>query len=491
MRKYWLCLVPVVAVLFVAAYFAHVSVAPKESAGGAYLWPQTAAQGIAAPGTPAYNPSWYAATSIYVDPTGANGGNDKNPCTTALAPCRTWAECVRRWGSYSPQLGIGVAANSTFEVTFLSSHTGPTDPVVWLPFMYNGSTPLLRGTTPAVAATATFTLSTAKNTAAGSNAMLSGSFSTGTPATGTLLYNTTHPSYAYIYTNKSGSVWNISQPIAGDSPGLSAPSAEVDTWATNDSVQFLSPVAVNVAVFAPTLVDFNQSTFQNQGYMDNMVGFDPNGVFGDVAYFSGVWSFNVAFQREYLNWQAATPLVNVISNCAMLGGQQQQGGSIIQWGGFAQSTYGIAGGFGTLSIDGDFILGVAGGATTEEPVAIGNMYFDANMLFAGCGAILNKNFFLGTHTLYGSAGKTISLIYGSRAYQIGTTFTGAWTLPALISPGILVDGSSAACSHGNTSPDVISCGISTTVAHLDAAQGVAGFGGNAFIFGGSSVSQTP
>jgi hypothetical protein len=56
--------------------------------------------------------------------------------------------------------------------------------------------------------------------------------------------------------------------------------------------------------------------------------------------------------------------------------------------------------------------------------------------------------------------------------------------------GMLMNSNSAqtACSETYASPDVISCGISVTNAHLAAAAGIAGFGDKAFILGGSILA---
>ena len=49
------------------------------------------------------------------------------------------------------------------------------------------------------------------------------------------------------------------------------------------------------------------------------------------------------------------------------------------------------------------------------------------------------------------------------------------------------NGAGVACSHSGAAPDVVDCGIALTAAHLDAAQGVAGFGGLAYYIGGASI----
>lgn len=58
-----------------------------------------------------------------------------------------------------------------------------------------------------------------------------------------------------------------------------------------------------------------------------------------------------------------------------------------------------------------------------------------------------------------------------------------------VAGGLSINGSPNACSHTSAAPDVVNCGIAVTAANLDAAAGATGFGGNAFIPGGGSISN--
>ena len=66
------------------------------------------AAGGAAPGTAAYNPNWYAAGNIYLDPV---SGNDTNSGLSAGAAIKTAAEMIRRFGSDSPYLSVSLTVN--------------------------------------------------------------------------------------------------------------------------------------------------------------------------------------------------------------------------------------------------------------------------------------------------------------------------------------------------------------------------------------------
>src|SRR5208282_3180830 len=61
-----------------------------------------------APGTPAYNPNWYAAGNIYLDPVSGNDSNDGLSSGTAI---KTAAEMIRRFGSTSPYLNASLTIN--------------------------------------------------------------------------------------------------------------------------------------------------------------------------------------------------------------------------------------------------------------------------------------------------------------------------------------------------------------------------------------------
>lgn len=371
-------------------------------------------------------------------------------------------------------------------VTFLSGHTDGTDPVAWCPLSFAGSIPTIIAPMPTGTA-ATFTRTAAKNTAPGSNSLLTGSFSAGTPAQGMLVQNTTHPSFAWIYKPAGGANWTISQPMAALAPPSSTVPPEVDTWATNDSVQLISPIPVNVVIFSPLDIDSNAG-FDNVGYLQDLTVFDPAGTSNDSVFIGNVYASQVAFQRLYATYPYPSgDMASILSNSVTLGGLQENGGALIIWGGYGLFTWGTLNGYASFQVDGDFILGVSGGITTLDPAAFGQIYLDANLTIAG-GTFVNRNMFLATHRLYGNASATLTLTLAARAYQVGATFADAWTAPTLITPGVVMDGASSASCATGTDPAIIHA-ASTTVAHLDAPCGAGtGLGGAAYNPAGSSLS---
>jgi hypothetical protein len=443
-----------------------------------------------APGTSGYNPGWYAAGTIFIDPQNTSGtAIDSNAGTSSGAALRTYAECVRRWGSVSPSLSVSTS------LTFLSSHTDNTDPVIWSPIMSEGTTPSIQGAAPATTA-AVFTRAAQKNRAAGANSLLAGSFSAGAPAQGVMVQNTTagKSSRAFIYKTAGGANWNISQPMTlGAVPNAGAPT-EVDTWASLDTVTLSSPIGVNVAVFNPTIVDMNGS-FNNFGQLYQLTCFDPQGAGNDPMFVGGgVVAQECVIQREVCllaNDALGLQTFNQ-TNCANLGGLVIDQGTYLGLGGFlAGSNAGVSISAGRVILDGDFILGISnafGAVQASATAQWGLVYIDATQVFKG-GTVTFAAFDYGSHVVYGSAAANLNFEQASRGLMATGTFTAGWTAASLVTGCLLNNaalGNSAAYA-GNVA--TIHNGITTSVANLDAAAGAAGFGGTAFNLGGAQVSN--
>ena len=99
-----------------------------------------------APGTPAYNPAWYALanTGIYWDP---QAGSDQNS-GAAGSPLLTWGEAVRRFGGDSPTLGYG----KNCIVNQLTTQPAGQDPPAFAPPLSGGGRCVLLGTLAVVQA---------------------------------------------------------------------------------------------------------------------------------------------------------------------------------------------------------------------------------------------------------------------------------------------------------------------------------------------------
>src|SRR5580692_6531297 len=107
--------------------------------------------------------------NIYIDPQNSTGNASPAGPGTITSPFLKYQNIAEVWGTTSPLL------NTSTTLNFLSSHTDNTDPVVWTPICNNQALATIKAPN-APATAAVFTLNTAKNRAAGSNSLLSGSF---------------------------------------------------------------------------------------------------------------------------------------------------------------------------------------------------------------------------------------------------------------------------------------------------------------------------
>jgi len=435
-----------------------------------------------APGTTPYNAPWYAAGTIFIDPA---AGNDSNAGTTVGTPIKTWAEAVRRWGTVAPILNV------TTTVTFLSSHVDNSDPVVWRPIYTAGSVPTIQGKAATVTTATVFTRSAQKSRVAGANSLLAGSFAAGAPAQGVFVQNTTagKASRAWVYKTAGGANWNMSQPMAPQTPPLGNGSgpAEVDTWASLDTVDLLGQVAVNIVDFSPTLADFNGG-FTNVGQVYNLIVFDPSGIGVDPIYTNNVVTFTECAIQRYVTASAPDPFAGcTFQNCALLGGYFATDSITVLFGGFLLTTLNAVG--GSFQADGDAILGAAGNLFAANHL-FGLVYLDATQTLQ-TGALLYQSLFYGAHVVYGSAGSNINHSNATHGSLRSGTYTAGWTAPALVATGAQLNGASTGNSVAYAANvGTIHNGIATTVANLDAGAGPAGFGGIAFNLGGASISNS-
>jgi len=439
---------------------------------------------------PPSNGSWSAGT-IFIDPLGvlatSSDGNDGRTRATAL---RTWRQYIQLLGTLTPYLQV----NTT--VTFLSSpNPANPDPVVCTPIV-GPAQYVLQGDTPTLVNTIVLAAVTAKNRAAGTNSALQANLGA-SGAVGQLLINTTRGnSVAWVEKSLGGNVFQLSQPMTPQTPaaGFVNPPTEVDTWANGDSVQLTQPIAINLSVFRPTLQEFSTVLQPNYPALFQCNVADPN-LFGSPCF---VGQFTLLGQCGFTRFMIYDPSTETLNfNCLCQAGQVVLGGGVEFLGGGISGVG--AGGVnilcGGVIIDADYIVGapmtLSGSSIGNVAVAatIGTLFLDANLTIeSGTVQLSLADYNVGV--LYGSAGHNVFLLGNSRLANVtGHTFVQAFTAPALVAPGIVLNGNSTASSHTGASPDVLNSGISTTPAHLDSAAGVAGFGGTAFVLGGASVSN--
>jgi len=445
---------------------------------GATYWAQLTSE--QAPGTNGYNPSWYAAGAIFIDPQNVSGtASDGNNGTSAATALRTYREAVRRWGSTKMTLVVATA------ISFLSSHTDDSDPVIFEPVVSGNVQVSIQGAAPASVA-AVFTLNSAKNRAVGTNSLLSGSFSAGAPAVGKLVANTTagKSSRAWIYNSAGGANWTMTQPLAPGAVGGSVSPAEVDSWASTDTVNVLTPVAVNIVKIAPVSDTGNKPVTLYQ-----LTIFDPGGANTNPCVLSGnVQTLECSSQRKVIWADTPTGELQYITNHIALGAVQSYSGAPCFFAGATTAAISYIPSSGGAYFDADHIIGaVLVFAGTQG--AFGLVALDALVIIAA-GTLTQERFFYGSSVVYGTGANTIrSQSYTRYSNGTGGTFVAAFTAPGLVT-GFLLNGTGTGQSHTRATPDVIASAIATTPANLDAAAGPAGFGGTAFNLGGAQLSNT-
>ena len=186
-----------------------------------------------APGTPGYNPAWYALTDIYWDPV---AGSDANAGTVGL-PVQTWAEIIRRYGSLGPIMNDG--QNTT--VHMLSAQPAGQDPVWFMPrFSGQGAFSLIA--TPAVVAgnfvSGAYTplVQGAPGTLTQVAGMPAGA------AAGLLLVNVTRGGSFAVIISVTGGVATTGAPTGPGTPAA---------WLTGDTYQIQAPLNLNWGAIHP------------------------------------------------------------------------------------------------------------------------------------------------------------------------------------------------------------------------------------------------
>jgi hypothetical protein len=209
-----------------------------------------------APGIPAYNPTWYAAANIYVDPANSTGlASDSNNGTSAITPLLTFDQVIQRYGSFTPRLSITVTLH------LLSSQPNGA-PVVFSPILTGGSSYAILGSLTNVGAAFAAGAVTAKvQTATGNDLKVAG-FTPGVHLPGMTVLNTTLGSSAIIDSITGGGVATLTQPLAN--AGLTTVNAsptfvEDNGWTTGNTLQVCSQPQLDLQVLAPSGGDGNVS----------------------------------------------------------------------------------------------------------------------------------------------------------------------------------------------------------------------------------------
>lgn len=406
--------------------------------------------------TPPANGSW-SVPAWFIDP---QHGSDANTGTSSTSPLKTYRALVALWGTVSPLL------RQTTTITFLSSHTDDSDPVICSPWM-EASTMVIQGLLGNAQLAATVTLGgvVAKNRTTGQllEATLGASAASGMLAVNTSRGNST----AYVNANLGGGTFVLEQPLPAQAVATATtPASLVDTWSNGDTVQLFNPTAINLVSFRPQLLE-TPSTF-NWGAVGNCAIFDPGTSTDSVLWDGNFVALNVRFDRGILVHTTWAPTfvgcqannlggANIVTPISIfdflaewIGGSSSQGGTFI----------------GVL-LDGDVICGNAGGAgrTTVQGL-IGTLFIGGGGLFTlEVDLQQNINLYAATAIVWGSGAwdtmGSARVIYPSGAGNAAKVF--------LQSGGFQLNGQTGAWLV--TTGAAPTAGKTLTAAHLDADLG--------------------
>jgi hypothetical protein len=235
-----------------------------------------------APGTPGYNPFWYAATTIYVDPQNSSGhASDFNPGTSSSTPLLTWAEVVRRYGSFSPEFNYGQSCT----YTFLSGQTAGTDPIFFEPRVSGGGYAVLMGTLTAVGVPQSITVNASLTRGAPGNLLTLANLTGG--AANLLVVNTTRSSQAFIDSVGATTIMQQPQTTASLTTITVPVPIEDNAWATSNTVQLYSLLSLNLKRWRPVGGDETAGGVPSSGWVFYVDIVDISGASTASAYLFG------------------------------------------------------------------------------------------------------------------------------------------------------------------------------------------------------------
>jgi hypothetical protein len=413
---------------------------------------------------------------------------------------------THRWGTYSPRL----RQNTT--VTFLSSQPlDGSDQDYYTPFVEAGTTFAVVGTL-LTQSTGSLNVVTSKNRA--TPQLLQATLTTATAAAGNIITNTTHASRAWA--DVGGATVTFTQPLT-EAPtppvaniGFTIPT-EVNTWAHADNITVSAPTQVNLRTFAPVTADGKAaSPYQSSSWLQDIYVADPAGADAQPGLTTiqlgttvqvNVWdcSFdvevNIANAPLAFSFPGALSQNNTFSNVWFNGGLVV-GGATSVWGGSigkAEDGYTVINGNSQPVNSGSGVLPVIDGDTNVYGAFVVQNFAQMGLVYLATSSLLDimSNGVVQFATGYFTGGP---ILWGPGAPHVfGTghiSYPGGAATSVFLQTGAFnLNGGTTACSHTNASPDVINCGITINATNLNAAAGSTGFGDDAFLPGGGSISK--
>ena len=461
-------------------------------------------------------PASWEVGNWYIDPANASGcASDNNTGTTAtcgsagslVGPLQTWGELSQgRWGcppgaTYCPRFISGVT------VEFISSQNSSShDPVYMNGAAEQGAQVTLQGAlgTTQLIGTGTIAHLVAKNRA--TPQLLSIQVGSVALQPGYLLVNATHSSRAWVYkssgTVDGGTEWEISQPLTPEPVPYAYNDSEVNTWANGDTVHVYQPALVNVAAFAINQTNIDVVTSEAFGTIYQLAVYDPNGLvfseWGDPLEMGVVNMIECSSERTVIFSTTPSIYGDLIANSDLIGGvggAPVVGPDPILYVTQLSFNAGIIGGpnapndgkVSTAALRADVILptdfvdnffGMSGGY-------IGSVYVDTgeSLIISGSTDMTTVDFQYATAYTFLWGPGTTNVSQNARVAYTASGATAAFKTATL-----QMNGQTKACNGGPTTLGT-TCNITISGANLDAAFGASGFGGNAWVPGGSCITD--
>lgn len=427
------------------------------------------------------NPTWQQAT-WFIDPANSSGlADDANSGIDSAHPVLTWASIVAKWGTQQPRL----RQDTTF--TFMSSQADNSDPIYFDAYVENGARINFVGVLGAAQTIVSGVLAgvVAKNRA--TPQLLNATLGAGV-AVGSLVVNTTHNSRAWVYANVAGNTWAMSQPLVpAVLPTPSVVPAEVDTWANGDSYTAYNPVSVRFDYIGGRITSSSSGSIVVNSLTLAAV---PSANSFDEARIDSTQTIlsECKILREQLWRTVEVPGNSGIVNCALAGtsaiqkGLPGTAGTLFFTGGFTLANMQLA----SVNYTGDVILNSAVDLVTNGYAGgYGTVYVETGRTVRVLGAGDLNQF-----TQYGGP-----IVWGPGVWNVGSTVRNRYPAGAglavatfLNTGGLNLNGQGTAYSV-STGAAAVWSSLALTPAALDAAQGVAGFGGLAMNPGGATITN--
>jgi hypothetical protein len=306
-----------------------------------------------------------------------------------------------------------------------------------------------------------------------------------------LVVNTTSDGVAWTYKSLGAGLFSLSRPLTAVAvPSAIVPPLGAIVWGNGDTVTVYDPAHVNfvqVEAQANTDIAAALNTFL---YVYRVHGILPVGDHVDSLLHTqlNVRWYECIIDRS-LNFTGTSDNDNFIFNSDLTNGLYNISGvtNVAVYGGMVQASANAMTGT-AFAMQGDPILNinVLLNSFAEAAAQLGSVYIESGKTFSLIGGQLNGTFNRegGSPFLWGPGNLNIQL--GRLLYPSGA---GAATAMFLLKGTMKINSQTTAYSVGTGAGAVWNGGITISPANLDAAVGVAGFGGNAIVPGGGAIAN--